>query len=168
MIHYTLHCGNGHEFDGWFRDSAAFDDQARLGLLECPACGDARIARALMTPAVVAPRTGRQPAAAPAEQPPRSPQSPASVPAGRQPSPPAVAAAQVPAQVLAALQRLRAEIEKNCDYVGPAFPEIALGIHRGEIEPRGIYGEASPDEADMLTEEGAKVSRIPWVPRADG
>lgn len=163
MIHYTLHCTNGHEFDGWFRDSAAFDDQARLGLLECPACGDAHVARALMAPAVVKPRVERQPTPAPAE-----PSPGAEVPAPRQPSPPAMAAAQVPAQVLAALQKLRAEVEKNCDYVGPAFPEVARGIHRGEIEPRGIYGEASPDDAELLAEEGVKVSRIPWVPRADG
>ena len=162
MIHYTLHCANGHEFDGWFRDSAAFDDQARRGLLQCPGCGDGRVSRALMAPAVMKPRVGRQPVPAPDEP------SPAPVPARRQPSPAEMAAAQVPAQVLAALQRLRADVEKNCDYVGPAFPEVALGIHRGEIEPRGIYGEASPDEAEMLTEEGVKVSRIPWVPRADG
>ena len=162
MIHYTLHCGNGHDFDGWFRDSAAFDHQARLGLLECPACGDARVSRALMAPAVVKPRTGRQPVPL-HEQPSAGP-----VPAHPQPSPPAVAAAQVPAQVFAALQRLRAEVEKNCDYVGPAFPDVAMGIHRGEIEPRGIYGEASPDDADRLAEEGVNVARIPWVPRADG
>ncbi|MBV9758190.1 MAG: DUF1178 family protein [Alphaproteobacteria bacterium] len=160
MIHYTLHCANGHEFDGWFRDSAAFDDQARLGLLECPACGEGRVSRALMAPAVMKPRAAREPV--PAPQP-----SPAPVPA-RQPSPPGMATAQVPAQVLATLQRLRADVEKNCDYVGPAFPEVALGIHRGEIEPRGIYGEASPDQAEMLADEGVKVARIPWVPRADG
>lgn len=162
MIHYTLHCGNGHEFDGWFRDSAAFDDQARMGLLECPACGDARISRALMTPAVVKPRPGRQPAEAAA------PPTSAPVAAPPPPSRPAVAAAQMPAQVMAVLQRLRADVEKNCDYVGPAFPDVALGIHRGEIEPRGIYGEASPDEAEMLADEGVKVARIPWVPSADG
>ena len=52
MIHYTLRCDNGHEFDGWFKDSAAFDRQAKRGLVECPGCGATRVSRALMAPAI--------------------------------------------------------------------------------------------------------------------
>ena len=73
----------------------------------------------------------------------------------------------MPAQVRAALQRLRAEVEKRCDYVGPAFPDVARSIHRGESEQRGIYGEATPEQAEMLAEDGIQVARIPWLPRAD-
>lgn len=159
MIHYKLHCANGHEFESWFKDSSAFDQQARLGFLECPICGDTSVSRALMTPAVVKPRAVPVPIAAT----PPEPATPA-------PGPPAAAmtATAIPAQVRAALQRLRAEVEKRCDYVGPAFPDVARSIHRGETEQRGIYGEATPDQAEMLAEEGIQVARIPWVPRADG
>jgi len=52
MIHYDVRCSAGHEFDGWFKDSAAFDKQSKRGLVECPVCGDRRVERALMAPAL--------------------------------------------------------------------------------------------------------------------
>jgi hypothetical protein len=161
MIHYKLNCANGHEFESWFKDSAAFDQQARLGFLECPICGDTGISRALMAPAVVKLRGVPVPVAA-------APATPAATPEPSPPTPATMAATPIPAQVRAALQRLRTEVEKHCDYVGPAFPDVARSIHRGETEQRGIYGEATPDQAEMLAEEGIQVARIPWVPRADG
>ena len=65
------------------------------------------------------------------------------------------------------LQRLRAEVEKHCDYVGAAFPDEARKMHRGESDRRGIYGETTPAEADALAEEGIDIARMPWVPRAE-
>ena len=74
----------------------------------------------------------------------------------------------MPDHVRAMMQRLRAEVEKNCDYVGNEFAEEARRIHRGESDRRGIYGETSADDAEALADEGIEVARIPWVPRADG
>jgi hypothetical protein len=159
MIHYELRCSRGHEFDGWFKDSAAFDGQARCGLVQCPACGDTTIGRALMAPALA------RPAASPLPPPPPTPDP--APPAPPRPSRMAVNADQLPDHVRAALQQMRTEIERNCDYVGPAFADEARRIRRGEGRRRGIYGEASNDEAEALAEEGIKVARIPWVPRAD-
>jgi hypothetical protein len=79
-----------------------------------------------------------------------------------------MAGGRMPAQLVAMLQKLRAEVEKNCDYVGPALADEARKIHRGEVEERGIYGEATPDEAEALADEGIELRQIPWVPRADG
>lgn len=156
MIHYNLRCTQDHAFDGWFNDSTSFDKQARRGLVECPICGDTKVERALMTPAV---STGR--AVAPMEQPPAAMEAP--------PSPPVMAGGgRMPAQLISMLQKLRAEVEKNCDYVGPELADEARKIHRGEAEERGIYGEATPDEAEALAEEGIELRQIPWVPRADG
>ena len=84
------------------------------------------------------------------------------------PSPPVAASGAIPDRVRAMLQRVRAEVEKSCDYVGPQFAEEARKIHRGESERRGIYGEATPDQAESLADEGIEVARIPWVPRAEG
>ncbi len=151
MIHYTLRCDDGHEFDSWFNSSASFEQQAKRKLLECPHCGSTTVDRALMAPNV--PRKGR----ITADPPPPAP-SPA----------PAVAGQQIPDHVRAMLQKLRAEVEKNCDYVGADFAEEARKIHTGIAEPRPIYGETAPDEAEALAEEGVAFSRIPWVPRADG
>jgi hypothetical protein len=154
MIHYQLQCGQDHAFDGWFKDSASFDRQAKRGLLECPVCGDKQVERALMTPAV--PRKGR--AVTVVTKP----------PAKREPGPVAVSGEHMPDQVRAMLQRLRSEVERNCDYVGDDFAEEARRIQRGESDARSIYGEASPDDAQALAEEGIEVARIPWVPRAEG
>ena len=87
-----------------------------------------------------------------------------------QPSPPpmAMTGGPFPDQMRAMLQRMRAEVEKKCDYVGPAFAEEARKIHRGESAQRGIYGETTPDQAEALSDEGIEFARIPWVPRADG
>jgi len=52
VIRYDLTCTSGHGFDGWFRDSAAFDEQKRRGILACPVCGAAEVDKALMAPAV--------------------------------------------------------------------------------------------------------------------
>ena len=80
----------------------------------------------------------------------------------------AAASGPIPDQVRAMLQRMRAEVEKHCVYVGPQFADEARKMHRGESDKPGIYGETSPEQADALAEEGIEVSRIPWVPRADG
>jgi hypothetical protein len=74
----------------------------------------------------------------------------------------------MPAHLRAMLQRMRAEVEKHCDYVGPDFAEEARKMHRGESDKRGIYGETTPSEAESLAEEGIEVARMPWVPRAEG
>ena len=158
MIHYQLQCSRDHGFDGWFKDSAAFEAQARRCLLECPVCGDIKVDRALMAPAV--PKKGR---------PFRAPEAaPAAAPAEPPAQPVAVAPERLPDHVRALLQRMRAEVEKHCDYVGDNFADEARRIHTGESEARGIYGEATPDEAEALAEDGIEIASIPWVPRADG
>lgn len=153
MIHYQLRCSQDHAFDGWFKDSAAFEAQAKSGLLECPECGNVRVRRALMAPSVA-----RRPEAAPAAPPATKDVVATGAPSGE----------RMPAQIRAVLQRLRAEVEKNCDYVGPGFAEEARRIHRGESDKRGIYGETTAEQAERLAEEGIEVARIPWVPRSDG
>jgi hypothetical protein len=52
MIRYQLVCNKSHDFEGWFRDSAAYDKQAKKGLLACPTCNSKRVTKAPMAPAV--------------------------------------------------------------------------------------------------------------------
>ena len=153
MIHYQLRCQASHEFDGWFRDSAGFDEQAAAGLVECPVCGSKQVERALMAPSV--PRKGRE--AIPRDI--IAPEAPEPLP--EPPAPP------LPDAARAMLQRLRAEVERNCDYVGADFAEEARRIHRGESEQRAIYGETTRDEAEALEDEGIDFGQIPWLPRAE-
>jgi hypothetical protein len=155
MIHYDLRCGQDHTFDGWFKDSVAFDRLAKRGMVECPHCGDTSVERALMRPAV-----GKKGNTLPVPVP--APPQPQAAPADT------VASGPMPAHLRAMLQRMRSEVEKHCDYVGPQFAEEARKMHRGEGDKRGIYGETSPEQAEALAEEGIEFSRIPWVPPADG
>ena len=162
MIRFALRCDNAHEFESWFKDGAAYDRMAEAGLVECPACGETRVAKALMAPVIAkAPGVKGRPEAGTAAVP--APPVPSS--SGEHPT---LASGPMPAQVLALLQRMRAEVEKNCDYVGPRFADEARRIHQGEAESRGIFGEASDEEAESLRDEGIEVARLPWVPRADG
>ena len=154
MIHYHLRCQDDHEFDGWFKDSAGFDKLAKRGMVECPTCGSTTVERALMAPAVATRDAPRQEILPPA--PPAPP-----------PAQPMAMSGPMPAQMVAMLQRMRAEVEKRCDYVGPSFADEALKMHRGESEARGIYGETTPEQAEALKDEGVDFARIPWVPRAD-
>lgn len=162
MIRFALRCENSHEFESWFKDGAAHERMSALGLIECPVCGDTRVAKALMAPAITKVRgvKGRPEAVVAAPPKPPAPTAP--------PESPVLAAGPLPAQMIALLQRMRADVEKSCDYVGPNFAKEARRIHEGEVEARGIYGEASDDEAEALREDGIDVARLPWVPRSDG
>ncbi len=149
MILYHLRCDKGHEFETWFKGSAGFDAQSRRGVVECPFCGTTKVSKAPMAPNVVG---GREQSAAPAEAASGSDQTGA-----------------MAEQAVEAVRKLRRHVEENCDYVGDALPEEARRIHYGEDKDaaRGIYGEATTDEARELDEEGIKLFRLPGRPRRD-
>lgn len=153
MIHYNLVCEDAHAFDGWFPNIAAFETQAKRGFVVCPHCGSNAVQRALMAPGI--PKKGSAARSAPAQATPSPPQKVA-------------AGGDIPAAMLAQLQRMRAEIESKCDYVGTDFADEARRIHNGESERTGIYGEATREQAEALRDDGINVASIPWVKRADG
>lgn len=72
-----------------------------------------------------------------------------------------------PQQVRQMLQQLRRQVEANCEHVGDRFAEEARRIHAGDAPARGIYGDASEQDATELAEDGIPVARIPWVPASD-
>jgi hypothetical protein len=142
MIRYALTCGEGHEFEGWFRDSADFDKQAKKATLACPVCGSADIEKQLMAPAVASTKKR-----------------------ATEPEKLRVAAPDPRrAELVEALRELRKSVTENADYVGGRFPEEARKIHYKETEPRGIYGEASPAEAKELADEGIEFHPLPVLP----
>jgi hypothetical protein len=170
MIVFDLCCPESHVFEGWFRDSAAYEAQTAAGDLSCPICGSHDIAKALMAPNIPAKGNAKDERRALAQMQPEDSEGEilsetmASTPAlspGEGPSPELFAAA------MKALRALHKDIEKNCDYVGENFAEEARKIHYGETDPRGIYGEATPDEARELREEGVEVMALPRPPQED-
>ena len=152
MIRYNLRCDRGHAFESWFQTSSAYDSQVKRKLVTCPACGSARVEKAIMAPQIVS-KKGRD-SAVPA------PASPADVTI---PSSTPLMMAQE-RELRAKLRELRDHIVKNADNVGERFPNEARKMHYGDIEHRPIYGEASPDEARSLIEEGVEVSPLPVLP----
>ncbi|MDX6750810.1 DUF1178 family protein [Geminicoccaceae bacterium 1502E] len=155
MIRFTLACGNEHEFEGWFRDNAGYDEQVAKGVLSCPVCGDSSVRKAMMAPAIS--RGRREPAPA-GSAPAAAPAAPATADPRR----------QVAEQMLRALRQLRTHVEQNFEHVGERFPEEARKIHHGEAEKREIYGEASREEVEELIDEGVQVRPLPWIPKLDG
>jgi hypothetical protein len=156
MIRYALTCERGHAFESWFQNSAAYDKQAKRSLVACPICGSAKVEKAIM-----APRLARTDVTEPAPP-------PAPLPA----PPPAASPAKAPVAIMSPperelrkkLKELREHITKNANYVGARFPEEARKIHYGDTEHRSIYGEASPDEAKQLHEEGIEFHPLPILP----
>ena len=161
MIHYDLRCARDHIFDAWFRDSAAFDELARQRKLSCPMCGSKKVVKAPMAPRI-AKSVGEPEAPAPA------------LAAAPEPAMPQAVAAQGGPRMMAMmegrrqmLEAVRQHVEANCDYVGANFAEEARKIHYGEVEKRGIYGEATEEEATALADEGIEVQALPWPQRSD-
>ena len=162
MIRYALNCEQGHTFESWFQNSAAYDKQAKRGLVACPVCGSAKVEKAIM-----APRLARTEAAdrAACRCPPHRCRCPPAADAAVLPAKAPVAIMSPPERELRnKLKELRDHITKNADYVGPRFPEQARKIHYGEIEHRSIYGEASAEEAKELHEEGIEFHPLPILP----
>jgi hypothetical protein len=154
MIRYSLRCERGHGFESWFQSSAAYEQQEKRGLVNCPSCSSAKVERAIMAPQIVS-KKGRD-IAAPARAP--APVAEAATPA----STPLLMAQE--RELRAKLKELRDHIVKNADNVGERFPNEARKMHYGDIEHRPIYGEASPDEARALIDEGVEVSPLPVLP----
>ena len=146
MIAYNLVCMVGHTFDGWFQSSAAFDVQAAEGKLFCPVCGDARVQKGIMAPAVKTSVTKRKGRPEPIS------------------GPPPMAAKPDPAKMQQFMAGFRKYVQENADYVGPRFPEEARKIHYGETKERQIYGEATSDEARDMVEEGIDIAPLPPDP----
>jgi hypothetical protein len=166
MIRYTLNCADGHAFESWFANSAAFDRQNKRGLVNCPVCGSAKVEKAIM-----APRLARADIAEPAMPEEPKPATPAPSPTPSVPMPPvapgkATVAMMSPQEreLRQKLKELRDHVTKNASYVGARFPEEARKMHYGEIEHRSIYGEASAEEAKTLHEEGIEFHPLPILP----
>ena len=135
MILYRLKCSLEHEFEAWFRDGASYEKQCKRGDVDCPVCGDSHISKAPMAPnlgrsSVISEKTAES------------------------------RAHEVAEQILQTAHKIRETVEENCEYVGDEFTDEAKRIHNGDADERGIYGEATDEQATELDEEGIEYHRI--------
>jgi hypothetical protein len=154
VIRYALVCEKNHAFESWFANSASYDKQVKRGLVACPLCGSAKVEKAIMAPQLARKDRATE---APADL------SPPPSPAAEEKTSVAMVSPQEQA-LRAKLKEVREHLVKSADYVGPKFPEEARKMHYGETEHRSIYGEASPDEAKALHEEGIEFHPLPRLP----
>lgn len=143
MIRYDLTCDKGHDFDGWFRDSAAYDAQAVRGLVSCTRCGSVKVEKQLMAPGIPVRANSKAEASSKMVAGPVDPRI---------------------AVMMQMMREMRKKVEETADYVGDKFAEEARKIHYQETEQRGIYGEATADDAKALIEEGIAVHPLPRLP----
>lgn len=167
MLRYTLVCGEGHEFEAWFRDSAGFEDQSRLGLIACAICHGTDVRKAIMAPNVARrdrpgqPGTSGQATTAAIQGQGGAALSSQAVPEADES---ALLISGPEKAMRSALKALRRHVETHAENVGPAFAETARSIHDGETEARSIFGTASPDEISALREDGIEALPLPLLP----
>ena len=143
MIRYDLVCAGGHEFDGWFRDSAAYDAQAHDGLVACAVCGSGKTEKQVMAPGIPGKSNRKADAAQPVFSAPADPRA---------------------AEMVKMIREMRQHVEANAENVGKGFADEARKIHYKEAERRSIFGEATMAEASALVEEGIQVQPMPRLP----
>lgn len=148
MIRYALKCDQDHGFDSWFQSADACETLISKAMVACPTCGSTAVRKSLMAPDVQ-----------PARNAPTAPPAPAPEPPAAAPRPPSQEERE------AAIAELRRKVEENSDYVGGEFAAEARAIHDGTAPERSIYGEARPDEAQALFEDGIPVAPLPFAPR---
>lgn len=135
MIRYALACLECDcAFDAWFSSSAAFDEQSKGGLVSCPACDGASVAKQIMAPSISGTkRTGGS----------RTVQ------------------AEGGNEARAFVEAARKHVAETFDYVGDGFADEARAIHYGETDARPIYGETTAEESKALKEEGVEALPLP-------
>ena len=146
MIQFSLKCSNDHRFDSWFHSSEAYEKLEKSGLVTCVVCGEISITKAVMAPRV---------------RPARNAAVTGSTLKGPQQG--ALTAATTPSEK--AMAALKSHIESSADYVGKDFAREARAMHDGTTPDRAIYGEAAPEEARRLIEDGVPIAPLPFLPR---
>lgn len=145
MIRYSLKCPTGHRFDSWFQNADAFGVLQASRQLTCGVCGQAGIEKDLMSPGI---RSGTA----------AIPKAPPEQPAAR------LDLSQPTSEVEKTIAAWRTYIETHSEYVGGQFAREVRRIHDGDAPERLIHGEAEPDEARKLIQDGLTIAPLPFVP----
>ncbi|MBB3910073.1 DUF1178 family protein [Sphingomonas desiccabilis] len=132
MIVFDLRCDGGHVFESWFGSSADYADQKERGLVRCPMCDSASVEKAVMAPNVAAKGNQR-----------------------------ATTGADPMKAALAALAKAQEKALEGSEWVGSRFADRARAMHLGEEATAPIHGQATPQEARALVEEGVPVAPLP-------
>ena len=137
---FDLQCDQGHLFEGWFGSHEDYDAQQARGLVTCPVCASAKVAKRLSAPRLNVAHL-------------HAPPAPAAQPAEADPA--------AMARMQAAVLRQIREMIRKTENVGPRFAEEARRIHEGDADERPIRGTATAEERIALSEDGIDVMALP-------
>ena len=136
MIKYNLKCDNDHEFVSWFSDSSEFEKLSKKNFLECIFCNSKNIKKSIMSPMISSKKSSEDNIDLMSQK--------ISIEKNK-------------------LIKLRKFVEKNFEYVGDKFSEKVRDVYYDKKSKKSIYGIASPEEREELSEEGIDLLSIPWV-----
>ena len=139
MIKYILKCVNKHEFESWFSDSKEFEKLRSKNMIECSFCKTKSVTKSIMSPRI-----------ATKEEKAKNKESLKEI-----------------EKIRKDLLKMRKFVEKNFEYVGNQFPREVRNIYYDKRKNKNIYGNATPEETQELSEEGIELTTIPWVDDKD-
>ena len=153
MIKYKLKCktefcSNQREFDGWFQNIEAFENQKKQGLITCPICGSDKIVKLLTTPSLNTTKKFKD--------------------VKNKINSTLIAEDNLMANanlknVSTILRTIKKEIQKNSTYVGKEFVSQVRSMKEGKIKEKPIHGHGSNKEIQELRDDGIDVLNIPWI-----
>ena len=138
MIVFDLECSGGHRFEGWFNNTASFEEQVERNLVACPACGDSRIKRVLSPVTTCGFRSGPE----------------------KEAESPSIDYRKLAVEIVE-------YINKRFEDVGPEFTKEALKMHYGVTEKKNIRGSATEEEEKTLRQEKIEFFKIPLPKEED-
>ena len=139
MIKYKLKCKDKHEFESWFSDSKEFEKLRSKNMIECSFCKTKSVTKSIMSPRI-----------ATKEEKAKNKESLKEI-----------------EKIRKDLLKMRKFVEKNFEYVGNQFPREVRNIYYDKRKNKNIYGNATPEETQELSEEGIELTTIPWVDDKD-
>ena len=136
MIKYILKCKNKHEFESWFLNSVEFEKLKRKKLIKCIFCKSQSIEKSIMSPRVLGPSKKEQEKLSKYNE---------------------------FSKIKKDLLKIRKFVEKNFEFVGDRFSQEVRNVYYDKRKNKNIYGSATLEEREELTEEGIELTTIPWV-----
>ncbi len=136
MIKYNLKCHNNHEFESWFSNSSEYEKLNKKKLLECIYCSSKKINKSIMSPMISSSKSKNEKFEFTDKNFIKEKNK---------------------------LLKLRKFIEKNFDYVGKDFSKKVREVYYDKKSKKAIYGTATPEEREELSEEGIDLLSIPWI-----
>ncbi|MDO8494310.1 MAG: DUF1178 family protein [Deltaproteobacteria bacterium] len=155
MIIYQLACAAGHQFEGWFPSSQAYEKQRELGIVHCSVCGIDAVER---VPAGGHVGSSKGLASRSISKPKQTEKALA-----HRPKMDELTANIDPVTLVKMVDHY---IRRNFKDVGNDFAKKAVDMHEGKEKEEPIFGTATEAEKEVLETKGVPFSSLPKLPES--